>query len=72
MIKRFLALACILPMLMFCKDPVDPDPKPNPDPDPEEEVIPEEIVDNSTILVTNEAVEDFITNVKYTWPLREP
>lgn len=54
-------------MLMFCKDPVNPDPTPvNPDPDPEEEVIPDEIVDNSTILVTNEAVEDFITNVKYT------
>ena len=73
MSKKLLALLCILPMLTFCT-PNNPDPIDNPDdpqdqpvdPDPEDEiVIPDEIVNGSTILVTNEVIEDFITNVTY-------
>ena len=75
MIKRFLSLMLLVPVLFCCK-PDNPDPTPGPDnPDPEN-VDPEpqddiyakaapEVKNGDTVLATNPNVEKFLTEVTY-------
>lgn len=77
---RYLILTLLIPAMICCEKqetPVDegnqnqqeqPDPKPDPKPDPQPEPEPDlapEVKNGDVILVTNEYVEKFLTDVKY-------
>ena len=65
---RVLLLSLLVPFVVMCDKPVEPD-KPDDSGNTGQDIYaeaPAEIVNGSTILVTNEVIEHFLTNVKYT------
>ena len=76
--NRYLALLILVPLLLGCNKPADkPDDKQDPDPKeqvdpatpsdpaPEEDDLAPQVKDGDVILVTNEKVEKFLTDVTY-------